>query len=93
MKRYVAHRIFIDGENVLRNGFIELSESGLISSLRTLKPGEEPHDTKHINGILMSPYGLKLTVGKAVPVIVAENLTWQDGHPVFTPETSFRILD
>jgi hypothetical protein len=92
MGRYVAHRIFADGTSEMRNGFVEIQEDGTLSSIRPLHQGEEPQNTILVNGILVPPYGKRLTAGETVPVIAIENLEWNNGRPVLTAESTFRVL-
>ena len=92
MKRFVAHIIEISPQNVLHNGFIEIDDSGKITSIRPLEQGEEPSNTQLLDGVVTSTAGSVLVVGMAMPVVAIENVKWVGRYYRLTEETTLRML-
>jgi hypothetical protein len=92
VKRFVAHIIEISPQNILRDGFIEIDDSGKITSIRPLEQGEEPSNTKLLDGVITSTVGSVLIVGMRMPVVAVENVKWVGRYYRLTEDTTFRML-
>jgi hypothetical protein len=57
-----------------------------------LEQGEEPSNTKLLDGVITSTVGSVLIVGMRIPVVAVENVKWVGRYYRLTEDTTFRML-